>query len=117
MITSLQSGLAACAMAEHVLFTPVDLPQVKRATVERLATVRHGELVMPCYKGHCGHPVRVSRAIANELIAAPAHAQAREVLKSHRSQTHLLAVNDPGIRRDVDTPEQYAALLRSGAAK
>jgi molybdenum cofactor cytidylyltransferase len=106
MLSSLQCGVAR--VPHDALFTPVDLPGISRATIETLASTE-GPVVIPAYKGRKGHPVRVSRDVIAELLALPVGAQARDALRRHDAQ--LIAVDDPRILHDVDTPADYYALL------
>ena len=111
MLSSLQCGLRALD-AEAVLFLPVDYGGIGRSTVARVAAeAGTAEIVVPVFAGRHGHPVCVSRAISMELLALPETARAREVIRRHRSETRYVMVDDPGVVNDVDTPEDYRALL------
>jgi molybdenum cofactor cytidylyltransferase len=106
MLSSLQCGLVR--VPQDALFTPVDLPGISRETIETLAST-DGPVVIPAYQGRKGHPVRVSRDVIAELLALPLEAQARDAIRRHDAQ--LIAVDDPRILHDVDTPADYYALL------
>ncbi len=118
-LSSLQTALAALpAGAEGFLFTPVDSPAVELATVERLA----GEFrrrdsstlfVIPRYRGQHGHPVFAARAIADEFLALPPTAQARDVVHRHVPETAYIDVDDPGILVDVDDRAAYRRITES----
>ena len=109
MLSSLQCGLRRVpAHCDAVLFIPVDLPSIRRSTIERLVGTP-AEVAIPIFEGRKGHPVRVSRAVAEELLALPTEAQARDVI--HRHNAVLIETADPGILHDVDTPADYDALL------
>jgi len=116
MLSSLQCGLRHVPdTAEAVLFTPVDLPCITRDTIERLAVAEPAPVAIPTFQGRKGHPVRVSQKIAAELLALPLDARATDVI--HRHRAHLIDVDDPGILHDVDTPDDYAALLAASGAR
>lgn len=109
MLSSLQCGLRALpAGVNEVLFTPVDLPSIARSTILTLA-VAAAELAIPTHQGRRGHPVRISRTIAGELLSLPPHAQPHDVIRRHDAL--LIETADPGILHDVDTPLDYDALL------
>lgn len=118
-LSSLQTALAALpAGAEGFLFTPVDSPAVEPATVECLAAEFRrrdpaASFVIPRYRGKHGHPVFAARAIADELLALPATAQAREVVHRHVADTVYIDVEDPGILVDVDDPAAYRGITES----
>jgi molybdenum cofactor cytidylyltransferase len=115
-LSSLQTALAELPEAvEGFLFIPVDCPAPDPETVERVAAAFRGrpsaiQLVVPQFRGKHGHPVCASPAIARELLALPASAQARDVVHRHVSDTLYVDVDDPGILTDVDNPERYRSL-------
>jgi CTP:molybdopterin cytidylyltransferase MocA len=111
MLSSLQCGLERVPReVEAILFTPVDYPGIAPSTVAML-TRSEAAIAIPVYGGVHGHPVRISRAIAAEILALPDGAQAREVIHRHRDKTEMAPAADPGVAQDVDTPEAYEALL------
>jgi molybdenum cofactor cytidylyltransferase len=115
-MSSLQTALLALPFdAEGFLFTPVDSPAVEIETVERLAAEfrrrdPHTLLVIPRFEGQRGHPVFAARSIADELIALPATAQARDVVHNHIPETAYVDIDDPGILTDIDDREAYRRL-------
>jgi molybdenum cofactor cytidylyltransferase len=115
MLSSLQCGLSELpANSQGVIFTPVDYPSVQSATLVRIAAAfrqRGSDIVIPVYLGRNGHPVCVSRRIAQELLALPVSAQARDVIRQHRDRTSFVDVDDPGVVADIDTPADYQKLL------
>ena len=117
MLSSLQCGLAAVPnQGLGAVFTPVDYPSIQSATVGALvdALVSSGAPVaIPTHNGRHGHPVGVSRALIDEILALGPDEQAREVIRRHRAETRFVAVDDPGILHDVDDPEAYRKLLES----
>ena len=116
MLSSLQCGLRAVAGdAEAVLFLPVDYGAVRGDTVAGVAAqAGAAEMVVPVFEGRHGHPVCVSRAIVAELLALPPTAQARDVIRRHRAAACYITVDDAGVVNDVDTPEDYRALVEAG---
>ena len=109
MLSSLQCGLQHVPRdCDAVLFTTVDLPAIQRATIEKLARTE-APLAIASFGGRRGHPVRISRRIADELLAAPVDSQARDII--HRHRPLLIETTDPGVLHDVDTPADYEALL------
>ena len=115
MLSSLQCGLRiAPADAGAVMFTPVDHPHLQSATLARLASnfeAARAPVVVPVYGGCHGHPVCISRALADELLALPPDAMASDVIHRHAAQTVYIEVDDPAVVTDVDDPQAYAGLL------
>ena len=112
-LSSLQCGLAAAPGADAFAFCPVDYPAVQPATVKQLLRVcetSDAPVIVPRFDGRHGHPVIVRRAVADELLALPPTATARDVLHRYAAETSYVAVDDGGVLADVDTPEEYDAL-------
>ena len=64
-------------------------------------------IVVPRHQGRRGHPVIFSRALFNELLAAPLDQGAKTVVRAHRDQTLEIDTDDAGVTVDIDTPEEY----------
>jgi len=113
--SSLQCGLAEMPeQSTGFLFTPVDHPAVRPATIAALVGefLRRGAPVAaPRYRGRGGHPVCCARRLAVEMLAEPAHSQARLVLQRYREQTCYVEVDDPGVVEDADDPDAFRRLL------
>ena len=118
-LSSLQTGLAALPQAaEGFAFIPMDCPAVREETVAALADAfraRDGGtlFVIPRCGGKRGHPVFGERQIAQQLLALPVTAQARDVVHRHVDRTQYIDVDDPGILTDVDDPEAYRRLTEA----
>ncbi len=112
MLSSLQCGLDAVSReCDAIFFTPVDHPAIAESTVDLLAGAWAGDHIMiPRYRGRRGHPVLISRALVPEFERLPDSAQAADVVRRHETEIHYVDVDDPGILRDVDTPEEHRAL-------
>ncbi|MCX6624365.1 MAG: nucleotidyltransferase family protein [Acidobacteria bacterium] len=112
-LSSLQTGLASVDV-DALVFTPLDYPAVSGETVGRIAAaLRAGaQLVAPEFRGRHGHPVGISRLLAEEILALPENSQAREAIHRHRAT--YLDVADAGILMDVDDPAAYGRLVEQG---
>lgn len=106
-LSSLQCGLRAVHPGmDAVFYTPVDFPSIRAETVKALTTafVPGVAAIAPQHDGRHGHPVLLSAAVI-PMFLAPDATTARDVL--HTTAVQYIDVNDPGILRDVDTPEDY----------
>jgi molybdenum cofactor cytidylyltransferase len=118
-LSSLQTAVAEMPPeAEGFLFAPVDSPAIDSATValltEEFRRRDPGTLfVIPRYRGRHGHPVFATRAIADEILALPATAQARDIVHRHVEQTLYINVEDAGILTDVDDAAAYRELTEN----
>lgn len=116
MLSSLQCGLQRVpASAAAVLFTPVDYPAIQSRTVEALVESQAG-VAIPVHEGRRGHPVRISSDLVREILSLPVDAKASDVIHRHASATAFIPVDDPGAVNDIDTPEDYTALLGARGA-
>ncbi|MBX9603600.1 MAG: nucleotidyltransferase family protein [Bryobacteraceae bacterium] len=112
--SSLQTGLRALPPdVDGVLYQPIDFPAVSESTIEALLRAfRPGvPLVIPRHAGERGHPVLLGAAVIAELLALPPAAQARDVTRRHYPQAVFVDAADAGVVADIDTAEDYAALL------
>jgi molybdenum cofactor cytidylyltransferase len=111
--SSMQCGLRAIPpRAEGVLFTLVDHPAIRPATVDALLDHPPGELLrVPRYRGRRGHPIWFSRELIREFLELPADGAARDVVRRHAADTGFLDLDDPGIVADIDCRADYLALL------
>lgn len=116
MGASLAAGVAATPGADAWLVALADMPAIAPATVLALtAHLRAGEgIVVPEYRGQRGHPVGFAARFGAELRALGGDTGARGVLRAHAQAVVRVAVADPGILRDVDTPADLAALNKGG---
>lgn len=117
-IGSLRCALAALRPLRPaaVLVWPVDLPHVRLATVERLLEAyRRGgaPAVVPSFAERRGHPVVWDRSLFAELETSEAATRhgARAVLQA-QPRLATVAVDDPAVIDDLNTPEDYERLVR-----
>jgi len=115
-LSSLQCGLAAASSAFDVLlFTPVDSPGVDSATIRRLISewseAGRPPVATPRCQGRHGHPVAIRRDVADELLAAPPDASAREILHQHSPETLRVDVEDAAVLWDLDDEAALRAAL------
>ncbi len=74
------------------------------------AQAQHPEnICQPVSAGRLGHPVILPRAAVDELKTTRA-ATLKDFLKLMRSSCVQCEINDPGLRLDLDTPEDYIRL-------
>jgi len=120
MTTSLQCGLRAVPPdADGVLFTLVDHPAASPATLDALLAPTNSvdtPLVrVPRYRAKRGHPIWFSLELLPEFQALAADGPARDVVARYVDRTEFLDLDDPGIVADIDSPEDYRALVGTGA--
>ena len=57
-----------------------------------------------------GHPILIRREMMEAFLRAPATATAREIEHQHQQHIRYIAVDDPRIAVNIDTPEDYQRL-------
>jgi molybdenum cofactor cytidylyltransferase len=112
MLRSIKVGLRALAEREAraVLICPGDLPVLEVDTVSALIRAwegGEGALIAPSYRMQRGHPVLIGRAYWEEIQELPVGSSLRAFLGEHEGRIAYVVVEDPGIRRDLDTPEDF----------
>lgn len=108
MGASLACGVAAAKDADGWIVALADMPWIAPATIAGVATAlaRGADIAAPSYRGQRGHPVGFARRHYASLAASTGDAGARCLIERDRHCVTLVDCDDPGILRDVDTPDQ-----------
>ncbi len=108
---SIQKGLAAMADDATILLWPVDHPFVQAMTLRRLRTAAEhdamGVWFIPTFEGFGGHPVLLEPAVISRLKELDPAESLRTLLPGFGPQVVRVPVEDPGVRANVDTEEDY----------
>ena len=106
MFSSLQAGMAE-AQGDALVVLPADMPFVQGATVRLLLETfaQKAAIVSPRFNGKRGHPVILPPSLRDEIRAADPSLTLHDILKRHQDQRVDVAVDDQGVVRDVDRPE------------
>jgi molybdenum cofactor cytidylyltransferase len=117
--SSLQVGLREVLGhgRDAAIVTLVDRPPANAATLKALCSsfaeaASSVWAVVPEYNGKHGHPYLVAREMIEAFLRAPASATARDIEHQNLQHVEYVAVADPLVSLNVDTPEEYAALSR-----
>ncbi|MGH8639503.1 MAG: nucleotidyltransferase family protein, partial [Burkholderiales bacterium] len=100
--------------AHAVVVMPVDIPLVRSTTVAAVLAAMVGSdapIVRATYGGRHGHPAIFRDDVFGDLRAADPDAGAKGVLRAHADRILNVEVDDPGVLRDVDVPEDYRRLF------
>lgn len=108
---SVQQGLAEVDPATPVLVWPVDHPFVQAKTLRRLRTnADHdamGVWFIPTFDGFGGHPVLLQPPALAQVRSLAPEEPLRTLLPGFGPQVVRVAVNDAGVRANVDTEADY----------
>ena len=105
MGASLAWGVRAAPIAAGWLIALADMPWIQTVTISRVAdAVRAGApIAAPSWKDSRGHPVGLASRFFGELAALAGDEGAKAILRRHPAT--LIATDDAGVLRDVDTPQ------------
>ncbi len=110
-LSSLRLGLELLPeTASAAIVHPVDHPLVSVVTIRRLLEghrQRPAAILVPEFGGETGHPTLFPRHVFAELRDGPLEGGARRVVEARPERVLRVQVDDPGILRNIDTPELY----------
>lgn len=115
-IGSIATGIEALGeqrTSGGLLVAPVDHPAIAASTLTAILTqAQRGPeaIVVPTHEGQRGHPTWFGAGVLGELRDPQLAGGARMVVRADAQRVAEVEVRDPGILRNIDTPEAYAAL-------
>jgi len=123
MLSTIREGIAAlggaaalAARGEALVVCPADLPAVRPETIAEVMGRREAAgapLALPVWQGRHGHPLVVAPELIAEIDDLDPAVGLKQLRDRHAAATLWIAVDDAGVVQDVDTPDDYAALMRS----
>jgi molybdenum cofactor cytidylyltransferase len=118
--SSLQVGLDEVLNRgrDTAVITLVDRPPAQAATLDLLQSAFVSAptdiwSVVPEFSGKHGHPFIAARELIEAFLRAPTAGSARDVEHSLQQHIQYIAVSDPSVALNINTPEEYAALATS----
>ena len=91
-------------------FSPVDVPLFTAETLRKMMQ-SDAAVVKPVYGEKAGHPVLLSSSIIPQILADGGEGGMGKALGRFFSVTERMDVNDQGITKDADMPEDYRELV------
>ena len=111
--TSVATGVTAVAdRADAFVIALGDMPWVSPQSVNALVAAYRageGEALAASYQGTRGNPVLFDRQYTDALLAIDGDVGGRDII---REEGRLIETGDPGVRQDVDTPEDLDTTQR-----
>ena len=106
---TLAAGMRALPAWDACLICLGDMPFIRTDTYARLLqSLRREKITMPTLDGVRGNPVGFGSQWFAALRESRGDAGARDVVRSNPDSIDSIAVADPAILQDIDTPEDLA---------
>lgn len=114
--SSLQAGLRHITVkAESVIVWPVDLPLVRIDTITALIqSAQKNPITVPVFHGKKGHPVIYSAETIKKILSMEPIHTGKDLFEYFKDRITLIAVEDPAVLIDIDTPEDYEKYIKRG---
>ena len=114
MGASLACAARAAGEADGYLVALGDMPFLRRTSIAavRDALVNGAPLVAPYFRTRRGHPVGIGKRFYEELLSLRGDEGARKLLAANAGQLVKIPIGDPGVIRDIDTPQDLLPPLR-----
>lgn len=113
--SSFKAGLTSLdSNTEGILLMPVDMPFIKKETIDLLIEVflkNTSLIVVPTCEGKNGHPPIFSKMLLRDLKNLKNDEPLSTLLHKHEKETIKLPVTDPGVIRSFNTPQEFKQLL------
>ena len=114
MGASLACAARAAGPRSGYLVALADMPFVRGSSIAavRDALAAGAPLAAPYFHARRGHPVGIGGDFYNELLSVHGDAGAKDLLAAYAARMIKIPVGDPGVIRDIDTPDDLAPPLR-----
>ena len=107
MGASLACAARAAGKAGGYLAALADMPYIRRSSIAavRQALESGAALAAPYWRGRRGHPVGISGTFFQDLVSLSGDQGAKSILEKNNERLVKIPLGDPGVLRDIDTPE------------
>jgi len=116
MLSSIQTAISALPeAAEAAMVMLGDQPAIPAEVIDNLIKAYRahpGRIVVPVHDGHRGHPVVISANYRQEILGLDPKVGLRQLLRNHPDDVLEVPADSPAVLKDLDNPEDYAALIR-----
>ncbi len=116
-ISSLRCALEAAGSADGLLVVTVDQAALAPGTVAQVAAaLSRAPLAVARHRGAPGHPTAFGRELFAALRGPECDGGARALVArlSEAGRVAWVELDDPGVVRNLNTPEDHRAFLRAG---
>lgn len=112
MFDSVRMGIMAVKEdCERILIMPMDIPAILPETFRQVLNI-DAPIVRTSYEEHTGHPIVIRREIAEMILNYEGDNGLKGAIAACGVDACDVEVADEGVRKDVDTPEEYQNLIQ-----
>ena len=115
MLSSIKTGIKTLRKETEAFFVmPADIPLVRPLTLKALKDAHNahpGKLLYPSFLNHRGHPPLIPSYLKGEILMYAGSGGLRRCLEAWERDSLDVAVADQGTLIDMDTPDDYTAIL------
>lgn len=114
MGASLACAARAAGPADGYLVALADMPFVRGSSIAavRDALAAGAPLAAPYFRARRGHPVGISGRFFQQLLSCKGDEGAKQLLQQHAHRLVKIPIGDPGVIRDIDTPDDLTPPLK-----
>jgi len=114
MGASLACAAQAAGTAQGYIVALADMPFIRRTTIAavRAALESGAPLAAPYFHTRRGHPVGIGGSFHDQLMRLGGDEGARGLIVENETRLVKIPVGDPGVIRDIDTPDDLARPAR-----
>lgn len=114
MGASLACAARAAGPRDGYIVALGDMPFVRRSSIAAVREALEGgaAIVQPFFRARRGHPVGFAGRFFADLADSTGDEGARRVIAANEKRLVKIPVGDPGVIRDIDTPDDLAPPVR-----
>lgn len=108
MTSSIQVGVRTAISTRGIMICLGDMPLIRPETYKLIYKAFDGKsMIVPAYKGKRGNPVIFPVSLREAILNHKEPEGCKGIVKANTDLVKEVEVDDSGILRDVDTPEEY----------
>lgn len=118
MTSSIQAGVAVAAKSGGYMICLGDMPLISTSMYQQLAArfqaaVAQDEraILLPRFEGNKGNPVIFAAVYRDDILRHVAPEGCKGIVQTNAAHVVWVDMADDGVLRDIDSPEDYAAML------
>ena len=108
MFSSVLAGLSQ--VDSDVLILPGDMANISPKTMKAILNNK-GVITIPTYKGETGHPLFLNKEMVALVKKEDVNSNLRKFIEEHNELVNYVEVDDPFIKFDIDTIEDFECFL------